>query len=94
MSNSYAYLSAASLLAQRGLRVPRDISLISRDDDPFLASLAPAPARYIVDPRAFAKKMLGLLLQLLNRGPVRRSPAALLPKFAAGGSTAAPPRGT
>ena len=91
VSNSYAYLSAASLLAQRGLRVPREISLISRDDDPFLASLAPAPARYIADPRTFAKKMLGSLLQLLHRGPAMRSPAPLLPKFSAGGSTAAPP---
>lgn len=85
--NSYAYLSAVSLLAQRGLRVPQEISLISRDDDPFLASLAPAPARYVMDPHVFAKKMLGSLLQLLNRGPVLRSPAPLLPKFTPGGST-------
>jgi len=38
VSNSYAYLATTSLLAQRGLRIPRDISLISRDDDPFLGS--------------------------------------------------------
>lgn len=92
VSNSYAYLSTTSLLAQRGLRVPQEISLISRDDDPFLGSLAPAPARYPVDPHTFAKKMLGSLLQLLDRGPVPRSSAALLPKFTAGGSTAAPSR--
>lgn len=90
VSNSYAYLSTVSLLAQRGLRIPQEISLISRDDDPFLGSLAPAPARYIVDPHTFAKKMLGSLLQMLNRSPALRSPAPLLPKFAAGGSTAAP----
>jgi DNA-binding LacI/PurR family transcriptional regulator len=90
VSNSYAYLSAASLLAQRGLRVPRDISLISRDDDPFLGSLVPEPARYRVDPHAFAKKIVGSLLRILNRSPALRSPAPLLPKFAAGGSTAVP----
>lgn len=88
--NSYAYLSAASLLAQRGLRVPQNLSLISRDDDPFLASLAPTPARYIVDPHTFAKKMLGALLQLLHRGAALRPQTQLLPKFTAGGSTAAP----
>ncbi|MSU68832.1 MAG: GntR family transcriptional regulator [Opitutaceae bacterium] len=90
VSNSYAYLSTASLLAQRGLRVPRDISLISRDDDPFLASLVPEPARYRVDPHSFAKKIVGALLQMLNRSPALRSPAPLLPKFTAGGSTASP----
>ena len=89
VSNSYAYLSAASLLAQRGLRVPRDISLISRDDDPFLGSLVPEPARYRVVPHSFAKKILGALLQMLNRSPALRSPAALLPKFTSGGSTTA-----
>ena len=91
VSNSYAYLSTASVLAQRGLRVPQDISLISRDDDPFLASLVPEPARYRVDPHSFAKKIVGSLLQILNRSAPLRSPTPLLPKFAAGGSTSAPP---
>lgn len=86
--NSYVYLSTVSLLAQRGLRVPQDISLISRDDDPFLTSLAPTPARYALDPHIFAKKMLGALLQLLNHSPTLRAPQPLLPKFTAGGSTA------
>ena len=88
VSNSYAYLATTSLLAQRGLRVPRDISLISRDDDPFLGSLAPAPARYIVSPHAFAKKMIGPLLQLVAREPVVRTRAPWLPKIATGGSMA------
>ncbi len=90
--NSYAYLSTATVLAQRGLRVPQDISLISRDDDPFLRSVVPGPARYVVDPHTFAKKVLGLLLQLLSHGPALRTSVPLLPKFAEGGSTAVPPR--
>jgi DNA-binding LacI/PurR family transcriptional regulator len=90
VSNSYAYLAAASLLAQRGMRIPQDISLISRDDDPFLRSLAPAPARYVVSPHAFAKKMLAPILRLLEQEAGVKAPAPLLPKFAAGGSVAAP----
>jgi LacI family transcriptional regulator len=88
--NSYAYLSTVTLLAQRGLRVPRDVSLISRDDDPFLASLAPEPARYVVAPHAFAKKMIGPLLRLLAGGHIARPPASLLPRFVSGGSTTTP----
>jgi len=91
VSNSYAYLAAASIVAQRGLRIPRDISLISRDDDPFLGALAPAPARYTVSPHAFAKRMLAPILQLMNRDPVARPNAHLLPKFFAGGSVGPPP---
>jgi LacI family transcriptional regulator len=88
VSNSYAYLATTCLLAQRGLRIPRDISLISRDDDPFLDSLAPAPARYAVSPHAFAKKLLGPILQLVGRETAVRLSAPLLPKFTAGGSLA------
>lgn len=88
VSNSYAYLATTSLLAQRRLRIPEDISLISRDDDPFLAALAPEPARYVANPHAFAKRMLGPLLQLSKREPIVRPPTKLLPKFGLGGSVA------
>jgi DNA-binding LacI/PurR family transcriptional regulator len=89
--NSYAYLAAASLLAQRGLRIPDDVSLISRDDDPFLRSLAPAPARYVVSPHATAKRMIGPILRLINREPITRLSPPLIPKFFAGKSVG-PPR--
>jgi DNA-binding LacI/PurR family transcriptional regulator len=90
VSNSYAYLATTSVLAQRGLRIPRDISLISRDDDPFLGVLAPAPARYVVSPHAFAKKVIGSLLQLVARETFTLTPAQamLQPKFSLGGSVA------
>jgi LacI family transcriptional regulator len=85
--NSYAYLAAASLLAARGLRIPQDISLISRDDDPFLRFVVPTPARYVMSPHAFAKKVVGAVLQLTARDPVTHSKTRLVPQFAAGGST-------
>jgi LacI family transcriptional regulator len=87
--NSYAYLSAISWLAQRGLCVPRDLSLISRDDDPFLNALAPAPARYVAAPRQFATRLLGPLLGWVNGRNGAGKPARLIPRYVAGGSTAA-----
>jgi LacI family transcriptional regulator len=86
--NPHAYLAAASILAQRGLRIPQDISLISRNDDPFLRALAPAPARYVITTHAFAKKMSGTLLQLAQGSAVTRPRLHLLPKFSLGGSIA------
>ena len=44
-----SWLTAASVLAQRGLRIPADISLVSRDDDPFLEAVRALgyPERFI-----------------------------------------------
>ena len=91
ISNSYAYLATTSLLAQRGLRIPQNISLISRDDDPFLRALAPAPTRYVVSPHDFAKKMIATLLRLVGHEHVELVSSRLLPKFTPGGSVKAPP---
>lgn len=91
VSNAYAYLATATLLAQRGLRIPHDLSLISRNDDPFLAAMAPAPARYVASPSGFATKLLRPLLQLLDGERIARPHSMLLPRFVPGGSIAPPP---
>ena len=89
--NSYSYLTTASLLAQRSLGIPRDVSLISRDDDLFLQFLEPMPARYIASPHAFAMKMLGSVLQLAAGSSLNQPlKVRMLPNFSPGGSIAAP----
>lgn len=88
--NDYSYLSVTSTLALRALRIPQDISIISRDDDPFLRFLAPAPARYVCSPHRFAKKAAGQILQLMNAGALQHRRLLLLPKLFPGGSVAAP----
>lgn len=42
-------------LAQLGIRVPGEVSVISRDDDPTLDFVTPAPARYFRPPIKFAR---------------------------------------
>lgn len=65
IANPVYYLTTVTFLAERRLRVPQDVSLISRDDDTFLAYLSPAPARYSTNPRSFAKRLMQpLMLQL------------------------------
>ena len=61
------YLTIVSFLAQRGLRVPQDVSLISREDETFLAYLKPTPARYTCNPKTFARRLM-LQLQLVLSG--------------------------
>lgn len=86
--NSHIYLAVCTLLAQRGLRIPQDVSLISRDDDQFLRFVAPSPARYVFTPGAFARKFLHSILLLSEAGVLRPSTTLLLPKFVTGGSVA------
>lgn len=88
IGNTYHYLSVVGCLAQMGKRVPQDISLISRDDDPFLVYVLPAPARYKVADHALAKALLQLVLDLLdNKTPAQRV-SRLMPEFTRGQSLA------
>ena len=85
------YLAAASRLAQAGVRIPQDMSLISRDDDPFLAFVVPLPARYVVSPHQLAKNLLRPVLELLDGNAVTQRAARIMPEFIRGESTDAPP---
>ncbi len=83
VANPVYYLSTITFLAQRGLRVPQDVSLVSRDDDAFLAYVTPAPARYSCNAKTYAKRLLHPL-QTILRGeaiahPVHRIEATFVP---------------
>ncbi len=83
------YLATISRLAQGGVSIPRDISVISRDDDPFLSFLAPLPARYEVSPHQMARSLLRPVLEILGGHPVSQQAVRIMPKFLRGESIAA-----
>jgi len=85
------YLTVFSVAAALGLAVPRDLSLLSRLDDPFLAHVRPEPARYRADPAATAKAMMTVLARLATGEPVPSGGRKMVPEFLPGGSLAAPP---
>ena len=86
VANSYCYLSVMSTLARAGFRVPEDVSLISRDDDPYLDYLDPSPARYVNDGAVVVRKMMFPIRSLLEGGSAKVDPVRLEPRFAPGGS--------
>ena len=86
VANSYCYLSVVTTLARLGLLVPRDVSVICREDDQFLAYVEPEPARYLNNSAALARKMMSLIRPLLEGNVSRLEPVRLLPQFNAGGS--------
>ncbi|HEY0966528.1 MAG TPA: substrate-binding domain-containing protein [Opitutaceae bacterium] len=91
VANAFHYLTVASRLAQLGKRVPTDISLISRDEDPFLSFVLPTPAHYNGTPRLLAKSLLRALLELLDTGKALRPGVRLMPEFIKGASIQTPP---
>src|SRR5207248_918213 len=54
LTNSYFCGTALSVLLGHGFDVPKDVSIICRDDDLFLKYLVPSPARYETPPEEFA----------------------------------------
>lgn len=86
VGQSAFYLTTIAFLAERGLRVPGEVSLISREDDTFLSYLKPAPARYAGNPKTFAKRLL-MQLQFCFKGEVGgHTVHRIEPKFIAGDS--------
>jgi DNA-binding LacI/PurR family transcriptional regulator len=86
VAQSTYYLTAIAFLAERGLRVPKQVSLMSRDDETFLAYLKPAPARYSCNPKTYAKRLL-LQVQLAFEGETgAHTIHRIEPKFIPGGS--------
>jgi len=79
-------LTVVSRLLQLGRRIPHDVRIISRDDDPILSHLVPEPARYAVPPDPFAARLARLILAWVNgKGPPPQSDL-VLPDFIDGPS--------
>ncbi|MSU64826.1 MAG: GntR family transcriptional regulator [Opitutus sp.] len=85
------YLTTLTFLADRGLRVGRDVSLISRHHDTFLSYLKPAPAAYVVSPKTYAKRLFSHVLALVRSEPIPHFDQRIEPKFVPGRSLVAPP---
>ncbi len=77
-------LSALSFFQRRGLHTPKDISLISRDNDHFLEYVVPTVARYATDPTLFARKVARMVLRLVEGGDVLARDYRVVPRFIPG----------
>ena len=81
-------LTVMSFLTSRGVRVPRDISIISRDSEPLLDFIVPPLTRYAVAPAAFARNLSRIVLHLARGEPVPARSRLLMPRFVPGGTLA------
>jgi DNA-binding LacI/PurR family transcriptional regulator len=89
--NPFHYLTVCSRLVQMGWRIPEEVSVISRDEDPFLSFLVPSPARYVTGSHPFARALLRPVLELLQGHLLSERSSRIIPKFLKGDSLGAPP---
>lgn len=83
--HSETYLTVSGYLGHVGVRVPRDVSLICRDEEPFLKFVYPAPARYEVRAGQFAAK-LSQALKRIDEGERSHFCIRIMPTFVRGES--------
>jgi LacI family transcriptional regulator len=91
VTKSHAISAVLTILPRLGLRIPEDISVISREDDPFLDYLVPSVARYSTDSTAIARRLAVSLAQLAAGRALPVFHYRLMPRFVPGRSLTPPP---
>lgn len=76
--------TALSWLLAQGVAVPGMLSLLCRDDHPFLAHLHPEPSRYRSGTELFARKLARLVLAQGDHLPLTRPRHLIMPAFVKG----------
>lgn len=77
-------LAVTMHLLCRGLRIPKDIAIVSTDDDPILQSISPSLTRYTMDAELFARRLTLAARQLTESGMLPANAIRLMPEFLPG----------
>lgn len=91
VANPYHYLTVVSRLIELGLRVPDHVSVVSRDEDPFLSYILPTPTRYVTNAHILAKSLLRPIIELLEGGVITHRAIRIMPSLMRGDSLNTPP---
>jgi DNA-binding LacI/PurR family transcriptional regulator len=82
-------LTVIGWLQRAGRRVPQDVSVLCRDDEPILDAVIPTPSRYTLNPLLFARKISRTVVGLVTGGGTQQH-SRLLPTFVRGETLAKP----
>lgn len=86
VANSAHYLAIHTGLAAQGKSIPDDVSLMSRDDDPYLAYVYPEPTRYGCPPAQMARMIGRAVLRIGSEQVMDTRAATLMPDMIKGAS--------
>lgn len=84
----YALMVMVQLL-RRGVSIPEEMSLISRDQDTLFHDLNPALAHYAFDAAAYARRLSRLILRMVEGQSLPAKPSLIFPRYVPGGTVAA-----
>lgn len=79
-------LTVSMHLMRKGKRIPKDVTVISRDNDPILEATCPTIARYAIQPVKFASRAAMAVRQLAETGTLSAPSIRLIPSFVPGES--------
>lgn len=79
-------LTVAMHLLRHGKRIPKDVAVLSRDNDPILDAASPAIARYAIESAQFASRIVLAVRQLAETSTMPTEPIRLMPQFVPGES--------
>lgn len=74
-------LTVTMHLMRRGMRLPKDAVVLSRDDESFLWHASPSLARYAVDAEKFARKAARAMRELAETGTLATRTIRMMPTF-------------
>ncbi|MEQ1840192.1 MAG: substrate-binding domain-containing protein [Verrucomicrobiales bacterium] len=77
-------LTVITHLLSRGLQIPGEMAVISRDDESFLRHLTPTVAHYSLAPTRFARRLSRAARQLAETGSLPLRATRLIPGFVPG----------
>lgn len=84
VSRATYVLTVIGHLLRRGVRLPQDVALISRDDEPFLDQMVPSVARYLISPQTMAGRVSSAVLDVVQHGWVSPASHLIMPEFSEG----------
>jgi LacI family transcriptional regulator len=88
---THHYATVATRVLETGRRVPTDVSLICRGEDPFLHFLSPTPAFYRVNVETLARTLFRSVLRVIAGGTLPTKQHRVLPQFIPGPSAGRAP---
>lgn len=92
VSHPHHYAAVATHLVSRGLRIPADVSLICRSEDPFMQFLRPTPAFYRANLEVVARLLFERVRHAIDGTAKPGDQRLLVPELVPGGSVAPPPK--
>ena len=77
-------ITVLSVLHRAGIRVPEDISVISRDREPYLGYIVPPLTQYEIQPARFARRLSRTVVTLAQGASAPARSQLLVPRFIPG----------